>query len=332
MRVAVFSTKKYDRQYLDEANRDGAHALEFFESPLNRLSASAASDYPCVSAFVNDHLDRDTLEILAAGQTTLIAMRCAGYNNIDLAAARELELTIVRVPAYSPYAVAEHVIALLMALYRTTHRSYNRVREGNFSLDGLVGHEVNGRTVGIIGTGTIGAIVAKLFEGFGCERLACDVQKNPAVEAMGIPYVSLDEIWERCQIITLHCPLLPETRHMIDEASIAKMQDGVTLINTSRGALVDTDAVYKALKSRKIGHLGIDVYEEEDDLFFTDRSSEIIQDDLFMRLTTFPNVLITGHQAFFTNRALTNIAETTISNITEYEASGTCANAIVMTP
>lgn len=328
MKVAVFSAKKYDRQYLEAANHEAKHVFEFFETPLNRLTASAASEIPCVSAFVNDQLNRDVLEVLAAGQTRLIAMRCAGYNNIDVASAHELGLTVVRVPAYSPHAVAEHVIALLMALYRTTHRSYNRVREGNFSLDGMIGHEVNGKTVGIIGTGTIGALTADIFAGFGCKRLAYDVKKNPVIEEQGIAYVSLDEIWERSHIISLHCPLVPATRHIINEQSIAKMQPGVTVINTSRGGLIDTDAVYRALKERKIGHLGIDVYEEEDDLFFTDRSSEIIQDDLFMRLTTFPNVLITGHQAFFTNRALTNIADTTIGNIWEFETTGDCANAI----
>lgn len=330
MRVAVFSTKDYDRQYLTAANAAAAHEIEFFETPLNSLTATAASDYDCVSAFVNDHIDRAVLEILSAGRTRLVAMRCAGYNNVDLEAARVLGVTVVRVPAYSPFAVAEHVIAILMALYRTTHRSYNRVREGNFSLEGMVGHEVHGRTVGIIGTGTIGSIVARLFEGFGVERLAHDVVPNPDVEAMGIPYVTLDELWTRCQIITLHCPLLPSTRHMVNKDTIAKMQDGVTLINTSRGALIDTDAVYRALKSRKIGHLGIDVYEEEDDLFFSDHSSEIIQDDLFMRLTTFPNVLITGHQAFFTRRALGNIADTTVTNISEFESTSSCQNAIVL--
>ncbi len=328
MNIAVFSTKKYDKQFLDSANKKASHSLHYFETPLNRLTAGAAKGYECVSAFVNDKLDRETLEILSSGATRLIALRCAGFNNLDVEAARELGITVVRVPSYSPHAVAEHVIALLMALYRTTHRSYNRVREGNFSLDGLIGHEVNGRTVGIIGTGKIGAIVAQLFSGFNCERLAYDVKKNPAIEKMGIPYVSLNEIWERAQIITLHCPLMPATRHIVNAESIAKMQDGVTLINTSRGGLVDTQAVYQALKSRKIGHLGIDVYEEEENLFFEDLSSEIIQDDLFMRLTTFPNVIITGHQAFFTRRALTNIADTTIANISEFETTGTCANAI----
>ncbi len=328
MNIAVFSTKKYDRQYLQQANREADHCLTYFEASLNRLTAATASEYPCVSAFVNDKLDRATLELLASGKTRLIAMRCAGYNNIDLEAARELKLLIVRVPAYSPHAVAEHVIALLLTLYRTTHRSYNRVREGNFSLDGLIGSEVSGKTVGIIGTGKIGGIVAELFSGFNCERIAYDVNRNPVIEEMGIPYVSLDEIWRRSQIITLHCPLMSSTKHMVNQASIAQMQDGITLINTSRGGLIDTKAVYQALKSKKIGHLGIDVYEEEEHLFFEDLSSEIIQDDLFMRLTTFPNVLITGHQAFFTNRALTNIADTTISNISEFERTGACMNAV----
>jgi len=329
MKIAVFSAKKYDRRFLEEANADGRHELHFVEAKLEAKTAPIGRDYECVCAFVNDRLDAETLEILASGRARLVALRCAGYNNVDLQSARRLGISVVRVPAYSPHAVAEHVIALLLALYRCTHRSYNRVREGNFSLEGLTGHEVNGKTVGIVGTGRIGSIAARLFRGFDCELLAHDTVENEDLKSLGLRYVSLDALLSRSDILTLHCPLLPETRHLIDEASIAKMKRGATLINTSRGGLVDTNAVYQALKTGRIGHLGIDVYEEEDKLFFEDLSSEIIQDDLFMRLTTFPNVLVTGHQAFFTNRALESIARTTLDNIAEFEDVGRCANAVV---
>lgn len=328
MNTAVFSARKYDRKYLDSANLTFEHTLTYFEHRLREPSAQLASEFECVCAFVNDHLNRETMTQLARGKTRLIAMRCAGYNNVDLEAARELGIAVVRVPAYSPHAVAEHVIAILMALYRTTHRSHNRVREGNFSLEGMVGQEVFGKTAGIIGTGQIGALVAKLFLGFGCQVYAYDVRQDDALLKQGVTYTDLETIWSTCDIISLHCPLIPETKHLINDQTLARMKDGVTLINTSRGGLVDTNAAYRALKSGKIGHFGIDVYEEEESLFFEDLSAEIIQDDLFMRLTTFPNVFITGHQAFFTDTALKKIAETTLSNIAEFEATGTCANQV----
>ena len=328
MKVAFFSTRKYDRKYFDETNRSLQHDFVYFENRLREKTAPLASDCDCVCAFVNDTLNRETLESLAQGNTKLIAMRCAGYNNVDMEAAKELGFTVVRVPAYSPHAVSEHVIAILMALYRTTHRSHNRVREGNFSLEGMVGHEVYGKTVGIIGTGKIGALVAKLFLGFDCKVLAFDTQPDESLISKGVEYAELDAIWNDCDIISLHCPLLPATQHLINEDTLQKMKRGVTIINTSRGGLVDTTAAYHALKSGKLGFFGIDVYEEEDRLFFEDLSTEIIQDDLFMRLTTFPNVFITGHQAFFTDTALTNIAETTISNISEFESTGRCTNQV----
>ncbi len=328
MNTAVFSTRKYDRKYFDQSNKAFGHTLTYFEHALREESAQSASTYDCVCAFVNDRLNRDTLEQLAHGNTRLIAMRCAGYNNVDVEAAADLGITLVRVPAYSPHAVSEHVIAILMALYRTTHRSHNRVREGNFSLEGMVGHEVFGKTVGVIGTGKIGALVAKLFLGFGCKVHAFDMREDPELVSLGVEYGELDALWTACDIITLHCPLTPATKHLINEETLSKMKDGVTIINTSRGGLVDTIAASQALKSGKLGHFGIDVYEEEDSLFFEDLSTEIIQDDLFMRLTTFPNVFITGHQAFFTDTGLTNIADTTLSNIAEFEATGTCSNLV----
>lgn len=328
MNVAVFSTRKYDKEYFEQANQAFNHNLTYFENRLREETALLATDFECVCAFVNDQLNRKTLEQLAGGNTRLIAMRCAGYNNVDLGAVADLNLTLVRVPAYSPYAVSEHVIAILMALYRTTHRSHNRVREGNFSLEGMVGREVHGKRVGIIGTGKIGKLVAKLFLGFGCPICAFDLQPDPELIGLGVEYGDLATIWKSCDIISLHCPLLPQTKHLVNDETLAQMKDGVTVINTSRGGLVDTAAAYRALKSRKLGYLGIDVYEEEDNLFFEDLSTEIIQDDLFMRLTTFPNVFITGHQAFFTDTALTNIAETTLGNIAEYESTGRCVNQV----
>lgn len=329
MKTIVTSTKRYDRRYFEAMNERFKHELVFVEPRLDATTAALASDYPCVCAFVNDRLNHEAIEVLAEGGTRLVAMRCAGYNNVDLHAANDHGIMVVRVPAYSPHAVAEHVIALLMAMYRSTHRAHNRVREGNFSLEGMIGEEVFGSTVGVIGTGRIGAIVASIFKGFECEVYAHDVRQDEGLKAKGISYVPLETIWEECDIITLHCPLLPATEHLINDGTLAQMKDGVTIINTSRGGLVDTSAAYRGLKSRKIGYLGIDVYEEEENLFFEDLSTEIIQDDLFMRLTTFPNVFITGHQAFFTGNALTNIAETTLRNIREFEETGDCANKVV---
>ncbi len=328
MKVAFFSTRKYDRKYFDQANASSDHELVYFENLPREETAALANGYDCVCAFVNDKLTRNTISLLAQGGTKLIAMRCAGYNNVDIEAAQELKVTVVRVPAYSPHAVSEHVIAILMALYRTTHRSHNRVREGNFSLEGMVGHEVFGKTVGIIGTGKIGALVAKLFLGFGCKVYAFDMHKDEKLVSLGIEYADLDTLWATCDIISLHCPLLPATKHLINDDTLSKMKQGVTVINTSRGALIDTAAAVRALKSGKLGYFGIDVYEEEDNLFFEDLSSEIVQDDLFMRLTTFPNVFITGHQAFFTDTALRNIADTTLSNIKKFDTTGQCANKV----
>jgi D-lactate dehydrogenase len=273
-------------------------------------------------------VDAEVLAKLALGGTRIVALRCAGFNNVDLAAAHRLGLAVVRVPAYSPHAVAEHTLGLILALNRHLPRAYNRVREGNFALDGLLGFDLCGRTAGLIGTGKIGAVVAKLLAGFECEILAIDPFQNPDCLTLGVRYVGLDELLARSDIITLHCPLTPENHHVIDATALARMKDGAMLINTSRGALVDTRAVIEALKSGKLGYLGLDVYEEEGDIFFEDRSSTIIQDDVFTRLLTFPNVLITGHQAFFTRNALEKIAATTIANIAQIEATGRCENSV----
>lgn len=328
MKVAVFSTKPYDRRFLEAANADHGHELVFFEPHLTCDTAILASEFPAVCVFVNDLLDEKTLRAIASQGTRLIVLRSAGFNHVDLTAATELGMIVVRVPAYSPYAVAEHTIGLILTLNRKIHRAYNRVREGNFSLDGLLGFDLHERTVGIVGTGKIGVIVAQILKGFGCQLLTYDLHPNPECEALGVKYVELPELFATSDIITLHCPLTPETYHIINAQALEQMNPGVMLINTSRGALIDTKAVISALKSRKIGYLGLDVYEQESDLFFEDLSNAVIQDDAFQRLLTFPNVLITGHQAFFTENALKNIAETTLSNITDIEQGHPCPNQV----
>ena len=328
MKVSLYSSKPYDESFFSAENQAFSHELVFYDFKLTADSARLASGSRAVCAFVNDHLDAETLQVLHAGGTELIAMRCAGFNNVDLAAAKKLGMRVVRVPAYSPYAVAEHTLGLLLALNRRLYRAYNRIREGNFSLQGLVGFDIHGLTVGIIGTGTIGEKVIRLFQGFGCKVLCYDVQERDAISALGAEYVPLAALLARADIISLHCPLLASTHHMIDAAAIAQMKRGVTLLNTSRGGLIDTSAVIDGLKSGQIGNLGIDVYEEEDNLFFEDQSGKVMQDDVFARLLTFPNVLITGHQAFFTDTALTQIARTTLQNLADIEQRGGCANEI----
>lgn len=318
MRIAVFSTKPYDRSSLDEANRSHGHDLTYFESRLTPDTVSLADDFEGVCAFVNDQLDAGVIESLAKKGTRILLLRSAGFNHVDLRKADELGITVARVPAYSPYAVAEHAVGLILTLNRKFHRAHNRVREGNFALDGLIGFDLNGKTVGAIGTGKIGAVFCQIMGGFGCRILAHDPYPNEAVEAMGAEYVDLDRLFAEADIIALHLPLTPETHHMIDSDAVAKMREGVMLINTSRGGLVDTVAMIEGLKSRRIGALGLDVYEEEADLFFEDLSGTVIQDDVFARLLTFPNVLITGHQGFFTREALEAIAETTLGNATAF--------------
>jgi D-lactate dehydrogenase len=322
MRVAVFSTKPYDRRFLDAANADAGHTLVYLEPRLMRETAVAAAGTEAVCAFVNDELQADVLESLARQGTKLVALRSAGFNNVDLAAARALGMTVARVPEYSPHAVAEHAVTLILALNRKIHRAYARVREGNFELDGLLGFDLFGRTVGIVGTGKIGAAVARIMTGFGCAVIACDVKPDAGCEAIGVRYLGLAELLGAADIVSLHCPLTPATRHLIDHGAVEAMRPGAMLINTSRGAVIDTRAVIDGLKSGRIGSLGLDVYEEEGDLFFRNLSDSVIQDDLFARLLTFPNVLITAHQAFFTQDALAGIASTTIGNITSFERTG----------
>jgi len=329
MKVAVFSTKIYDRQFFHAANYHEQHELVFFDNQLNQNTALMAVGFPAVCVFVNDQLDAKILAILAAQGTHLIALRCAGFNNVDLEAAAELGITVVRVPAYSPNSVAEYTIGLILTLNRKIHRAYNRVREGNFSLDGLLGFDLHGRTVGVVGTGKIGLIFAQIMQGFGCQMLGYDLYKSPVFEAIPkAKYVELPELLSSSDIISLHCPLTPKTYHLINEESIQQMKPGAMLINTSRGALIDTSALILALKSQHVGSLGLDVYEEEADLFFEDLSNKIIQDDVFERLLTFPNVIVTGHQAFFTEEALLQISKTTLSNISCIEQNYVCPNEI----
>lgn len=329
MKVAFFSTKRYDRLVFEAANADAGHDLTFFEPRLTPDTAQLAADFPAVCAFINDVLNADVLQILAANGTKVIALRSAGFNHVDLAAAAELGLTVVRVPAYSPHAVAEHAVGLILMLNRKLYKAYNRVRDDNFALDGLLGFDLHGSTVGIIGTGKIGMIFAQIMRGFGCRLIGYDAYPNDQFEALGeARYGTLDELLAESDIISLHCPLLAETHHIINADTIAKMKPGVMLINTSRGALMDTRAVIDGIKSKKIGYLGTDVYEEEADLFFEDLSDEVIQDDTFQLLQSYPNVVITAHQAFFTRNALDAIAQTTLSNLSTIDQGQACPNEV----
>lgn len=319
MRVAVFSTKPYDQKSFVAANAEHGHTLEFLEPRLTAVTAPLAHGFDAVCAFVNDQLDATVLSTLASTGTRLITLRSAGFNHVDLEAAARLGLTVTRVPAYSPYAVAEHAVALILTLNRNIHRAYARVREGNFSLEGLLGFDLHGCTVGIVGTGRIGLVFARIMTAFGCRLVAHDPYPSDAARALGVEYVALPDLLAVSDIVALHAPLTPATRYLINAETVAMMKPGAMLINTSRGALVDTRAVIAALKSRHLGALGLDVYEEEEALFFEDFSGQVIDDDIFARLLTFPNVVITGHQGFFTAQALRNIADTTIANVTAFE-------------
>src|SRR3984957_2217668 len=334
MKIAVFSTRSYDRDFLSAAASGNAffrtaHQFSYYDVPLQPETLHLTKGYDAICAFVNDQLDRATLESLKRGGVQMIALRCAGYNNVDLIAANELGIPVARVPAYSPQAVAEHTVALILTLNRKIYRAYRQVREGNFSLEGLVGFNLLGKTIGLIGTGRIGTAVAKILgPGFGCHLLGYDVQPNQDCRDLGLTYVSLPELMAASDVVSLHAPLLPMTAHLINQETIALMKRGVMLINTSRGGLIDTQAVIDAVKTGKIGYLGLDVYEEETDLFFNDRSLQVIPDDVFSRLLTFPNVVITGHQGFLTKEALADIARTTIDNILQFATTGTCRNQV----
>ncbi len=329
MRTAVFSTKPYDRRFLDRANAGHGHDLVYFEARLDATTVALAAGFEAVCVFVNDQVDAAVTAALAESGVRVVALRCAGFNNVDLHAAAARGLAVVRVPAYSPHAVAEFTVAMMLALDRNIPRAWARVRENNYALDGLIGRNLNGRTVGVIGTGKIGAIVARILKlGFGCAVTASDPFPDPAVAALGIPFAPAAEVLAASDIVTLHCPLTPATRHLVDAGAIERARPGFMLVNTSRGALVDTAALVRGLKRRKVGGVALDVYEQEADLFFEDLSNEIVQDDVFQRLLTFPNVLITGHQAFLTEEALTSIAETTLANLADAETGRPLANAV----
>lgn len=318
MKVALFSTHQFEKNYLMEANA-GKHELQFFEEKLSTKTAILAKGAEAVSIFVSDDASADVLHILKENGVRYLALRSAGFNHVDLTVADELSIGIARVPEYSPYSVAEHTVALMLALNRKIIRANNRVRDLNFSLNGLIGFDVNGKTAGVIGTGKIGATLIKILHGFGCRILAFDLEENQElIEKYDIKYVPLPTLFQQSDIISLHVPLTPETRYLIDNNSIAQMKKGVMLLNTSRGGLVHTQAVINALKTGQIGYFGMDVYEEEEGLFFEDHSEQILQDDVIARLMTFPNVLITSHQAFLTGTALQNISDTTIKNLDNF--------------
>jgi len=319
MKIAFFSTKSYDQEYFDKFNNDNKHSLTYFEVSLNQDTIELTRGFDGICVFVNDKLDKETIKILSEIGIKLIALRCAGYNNVDLRATHDKGIKVVRVPAYSPEAVAEHAVALILTLNRKIHKAYNRIREGNFSIEKLTGFNLYKKTVGVIGTGKIGMAFCNIMLGFGCKVLAYDLYPSDAMKEKGVEYTSLDEIFHRSEIISLHCPLTPETNHMINSEAFGKMKEGVMIINTSRGALIKTSDAIDALKKGKVGHLGIDVYEEEEKLFFKDLSEFLIQDDILLRLIGFPNVLITAHQGFLTKEALTQIATTTLNNISGFE-------------
>ncbi len=328
MKVAVFSTKPYDERTLQKFN-DGYHQLIYFPVRLTPLTASLAKGFDAVCCFVNDQLDSECIGLLAEHGIKYIALRCAGYNNVDLQACAKHNLQVARVPEYSPYAAAEHAVGLIMDLNRHIHRAFSRVRENYYLLDGLLGFDMHGKTVGVIGTGKIGISFTKIMLGFGCKVIAYDPYESDEVKNLGAVYKPLESVFAESDIISLHCPLTPDTHHIIDKSSIKQMKKGVMIINTSRGGLVDTVAVIKGLKNEKIGYLGLDVYEEETDLFFEDLSNTVLLDDVFARLLTFSNVVITGHQGFFTREALDAISTVTVNNLTAFESGDLSAACLI---
>jgi D-lactate dehydrogenase len=329
MKIAMFDTHRYELSPFEKANADFGHEIGFLEPRMTSETATLARGYEVVCAFVNDRLDRAALDVLAGLGIRLVALRSAGFNHVDLERAAQLDLPVVRVPEYSPHAVAEHAVALVLTMNRKLHRAYARVRELNFSLEGLVGMDLFGKTVGIVGTGKIGRVAARIFRGFGCRILAFDVHVTDAlISEVGVEYVDLDELYRESDIISLHVPLSPETHHMIDAAALARMKPGVMLVNTGRGALIDSKALINVLKSGHLGAAGLDVYEEEEGVFFYDLSDRVLKDDVLARLLTFPNVLITAHQGFLTTEALTNIAHTTLANVTAFERGEPLVNGV----
>lgn len=329
MKVAVFSSKKFDQTSFEQVNKTYHHDIHYFDFRLSEQTAKIADGFDVVCAFVNDDLSAPVIQQLEKNGTRLIAMRCAGFDRIDLAAAKQANVQVVRVPAYSPEAIAEHTVGLMLSLNRRIHRAYQRTREANFSLEGLTGFNFHGKTVGIIGTGRIGLATARILNGLGMNILCHDPYVNPQMEALGGKYVTLEAIYEQADVITLHCPHSPENHHLLNAVSFNKMKDGVMIINTSRGQLLNSSDAIEGLKTGKIGALGLDVYENEKELFFEDKSNDVIQDDVFRRLSACHNVLFTGHQAYLTEEALVNIADTTFNNITLFGAGKTSGNEVI---
>ncbi len=329
MQVLLFGARSYDRREFTAANLRYGHQLTFVEAHLNTETVALAAGCPAICTFVNDALNAPMLERLAGAGTKLIALRCAGFNQVDVKRATELGLTVVRVPAYSPHAVAEHAVGLIMVLNRKFHRAYNRVREDNFSIDGLEGFDLYRKTVGVVGVGRIGAAFAQIMNGFGCTVLAYDPLLSQTESRVGDAVLTtLPELLAASDIVSLHCPLTPDSHHLISDDALSQMKSGAMLINTSRGGLLDTEAVIRALKSGRLGALGLDVYEQEDNLFYEDLSSTVVTDDVFQHLLTFPNVMITAHQAFFTKEALAAIADTTLSNVSDFETGRPNSNQV----
>ena len=328
MKIACFSTKSYDKEYLSKAIV-APHSIVFFEESLNPNTVGVLTGFDGVCVFVNDKLDNNLLQQIASAGIKAIFLRCAGFNNVAISTATTLGIKVYRVPAYSPYAVAEHAVALVLTLNRKTHKAYNRVKEYNFSIERLHGFDLHGKTVGVIGTGIIGLVFAKIMLGFGCKVIAFDPTESDDAKQLGIQYVALEDVLKQADILSLHCPLNQHTRHMISTKEFSIMKHGAMLINTSRGALIDTKEAIEALKTGALGYLGIDVYEEEEKLFFHNFSESIISDDILMRLMTFPNVLITSHQAFFTHEALTQIAETTYQNMLDFTHGTSSTNQLL---
>ncbi|MBQ7730563.1 MAG: 2-hydroxyacid dehydrogenase [Lentisphaeria bacterium] len=330
-RIAVFDTKPYDRFFFEEENKKYGFDITYFEAKLRPRTANLTAGFDAVCAFVNDELDEQVMEQLHKNGVKLVAMRCAGYNNVNLQAACKFGIQVVRVPQYSPYAVAEYALALLMTLNRKVHRAYNRVREGNFSIGGLMGFDLRGKTIGVIGTGKIGRTFIGLLRGFGMRVLAYDPYPNPEhARELNFEYVPLETVFRESDIISLHCPLTPENHHMINDETIAMMKKGIVLINTRRGRLIHSAALVNGLKSGRIGAAGLDVYEEETDYFFEDRSDRAVLDDILARLMTFPNVIVSSHQAFFTAEAERNIAGTTMKSFGDFAAGRTLENSICL--
>lgn len=329
MKIAFFSSKNYDEVSFNAVN-NGQHQLEFFEEQLNSRNAFLADGFDAVCVFVNDKVNSTAIDALDKIGVKIIAFRSAGFNNLNKEAAKNAGMKVVRVPAYSPQAVAEHAVALILTLNRKIHKAYNRVRENNFSIENLTGFDLYGKTVGVIGTGLIGTAFCKIMLGFGCNVIAHDIYENDELKNAGVKYVNLDELLQQSDILSLHCPLLPETHHLINKGSLAMMKKGAMLINTSRGALINTLDVIESLKTKHLGYLGIDVYEQEAGIFFNDLSETIIEDDSIARLMTFPNVIITSHQGFFTKEALEQIATTTLNSLTAIEEGGTLHETVIV--